>query len=192
MNRVAAFLFAQIFICTPSDPQRGGQHLSPRALRSFSCLKIQEGTNSNILVMWMRENIQLYDTFILFLCGAATTYKRKMHGYPGIMETIGDYLGLIRGKEIRMLKEFNELVSEYIVVIDYDKIKPKSDTFKYFKRCAGRCGKPGRYSKNGCIRIQGKKVIVSEDACHVCVNRCKQTPGDAVSVVKRVIVVVGA
>ena len=28
----------------------GGQHLSPRALRSFSCLKGQEGTNSNILV----------------------------------------------------------------------------------------------------------------------------------------------
>ena len=59
----------------------GGQHLSPKALRSFSCLKGQEGTNSNLLVMWMRENIQLYDTFILFLCGAATTYKRKMHDW---------------------------------------------------------------------------------------------------------------
>ena len=94
-------------------------------------------------------------------------------------------MGLIRGKEIRMLKEFNELVSEYIVVIDYDKIKPKSDTFKYFKRCAGRCG-------NGCILIQGKKVTVSEYTCPFCVNRCKQTPGDAVSVVKRVTVVVGA
>ena len=94
-------------------------------------------------------------------------------------------MGLIRGKEIRMLKEFNELVFEHIVVVDYDKIKPESDTFKHFKRFAGGCGKP-------CIRIQGKKVTVSEYACHVCVNRCKQTPGDAVSVVKRVTVVVGA
>ena len=64
------------------------------------------------------------------------------------------------------------------MVIDHDKIKPNSDTFKYFKRHAGGCG------KTGCIRIQGKKVIVSEYACPVCVNRCKQAPGDAVSVVK--------
>lgn len=65
-----------------------------------------------------------------------------------------------------------------IVVIDHDKIKPNSDTFKYFKRHAGGCG------KQGCIVIRGKKVIVSEWACAVCVNRCKQAPGDAVSVVK--------
>jgi hypothetical protein len=114
----------------------GGQHLSPKALRSFSCLRGQEEANSNLLIMWMRENIQLYDTFILFLCGAATiaitatprdggTCKRKhkfkrerslqiLDGVPGIMELIGDYIGLIRGKESRMLKEFNELVFEHI------------------------------------------------------------------------------
>ena len=32
--------------------------------------------------------------------------------------------------------------------------------------------------------MTGKKVFVSEFACGVCVNRCKQAPGDAVSVVK--------
>mmetsp|Transcript_48509 Transcript_48509/g.54039 ORF Transcript_48509/g.54039 Transcript_48509/m.54039 type:complete len:110 (+) Transcript_48509:2-331(+) len=91
--------------------------------------------------MWMRKNIQLHDTFILFLCGAATitmttsssskfsdgdirkyTRKRKIHrerslqildGHPGIMELIGEYVGLIRGKEFRMLEEFNELVIGY-------------------------------------------------------------------------------
>ena len=114
MNRVAAFLFAQIFICTPSDPQRGGQHLSPRALRSFSCLKGQEGTNSNLLVIWMRENIQLYDTFM------QERSLQILDGVPGIMEVIGDYMGLIQGKEIRMLKEFNELVFEHIDTHGWD------------------------------------------------------------------------
>jgi len=72
----------------------------------------------------------------------------------------------------------DEALAKRIVVIDHDKIKPNSDTFKYFKRHAGGCG------NTGCIRIAGKKVIVSEYACPVCVNRCKQAPGDAVSVVK--------
>mmetsp|Transcript_55059 Transcript_55059/g.59666 ORF Transcript_55059/g.59666 Transcript_55059/m.59666 type:complete len:123 (+) Transcript_55059:196-564(+) len=109
----------------------------------------KEEMNSNLLVLWMRENMQLHDTFILFLCGAATitittsssskfsdgdirkytrkrkihTRKRKIHrerslqildGHPGIMEVIGNYVGVIRGKELRMLQEFNELVIEYI------------------------------------------------------------------------------
>mmetsp|Transcript_11688 Transcript_11688/g.11398 ORF Transcript_11688/g.11398 Transcript_11688/m.11398 type:complete len:129 (-) Transcript_11688:9-395(-) len=97
--------------------------------------------NSNHLILWMRECIQLHDTFILFLCGAATitittsssskfsdgdirkyTRKRKIHperalqildGHPGIMEVIGEYVGVIRGKEFRMLQEFDELVIEY-------------------------------------------------------------------------------
>jgi ATP-binding cassette subfamily E protein 1 len=64
------------------------------------------------------------------------------------------------------------------VVIDPDKVKPNSEAFKYFKRHAKACG------KQDCISIVGKKVIVSEYACAVCVNRCKQAPGDAVSVVK--------
>ena len=98
----------------------------------------KEETNSNLLVIWMREYIQLHATFILFLFGVTTiiatstsssepsdgTHKReqKMHqerslqilvSQPGIMELIGDYVGLIQGKEFRMLQEFNELVIEY-------------------------------------------------------------------------------
>lgn len=65
-----------------------------------------------------------------------------------------------------------------IVVIDQDKCKPNSAAFAHLKRHAGQCGKE-------CIQIIAKKVIqVSENACSVCVNRCKQCPGDAVSVVK--------
>jgi len=69
-------------------------------------------------------------------------------------------------------------VEKRIVIIDQDKVKPNSEAFKYFKRHSGGCG------KTGCIVILGKKVIVAEFACPVCVNRCKQAPGDAVSVVK--------
>ena len=36
-----------------------------------------------------------------------------LDGHPGIMELIGDCVGLIRGNEFRMLQEFNELVIEY-------------------------------------------------------------------------------
>jgi len=117
----------------------GGQHLSSKAIREL--LMFTNNTNSNLLVLWMRECIQLHHTFILFLCGAATitmttsssskfsdgdirkyTRKRKIHperslqildGQPGIMELIGEYVGLIQGKEFRMIEEFNELVIEY-------------------------------------------------------------------------------
>ena len=118
----------------------GGQHLSAHAICLFGL-----ETNSNHLVVWMRENIQLHDTFILFLWGATTITtssssslsepsdggtrkckrQRKIHpepkrslqildGHPGIMELIGEYTGFIRGKEFRMLQEFNELDIEYI------------------------------------------------------------------------------
>jgi len=68
-------------------------------------------------------------------------------------------------------------IDRRIVVIDSDKTKPNSAAFAHLKRHAGGCGKE-------CIQIVRKTVIVSEEACSVCVNRCKQCPGDAVSVVK--------
>jgi len=64
-----------------------------------------------------------------------------------------------------------------IVVIDNDKCKPNSAAFAYLKRYAKGCGKE-------CIRVTKKLVIVSEAACATCVSRCKQCPGEAVSVVK--------
>ena len=122
----------------------GGQHISSQAMHRFATTGGEGETKSNLLVLWMRENIQLHDTFLQFLCGAKTIMitsssssslsepnddgtrqckrKRQIHqerslqildNHPGIMELIGDYVGLIRGKEIRMLKEFNELVIEY-------------------------------------------------------------------------------
>ena len=110
----------------------GGQHLNSVA-RSHLQIKGTEETNSNHLVIWMRETIQLDDTFILFMCGATSSElsgvntrqrkrKRKMNperslqildGHPGIMELIGNYAGFIRGKEFRMLQEFNTLVIQY-------------------------------------------------------------------------------
>lgn len=64
-----------------------------------------------------------------------------------------------------------------IVVIDPDKCKPNSAAFGYLKRYAKGCGKE-------CIRVSKKLVVVSEAACATCVSRCKQCPGDAISVVK--------
>jgi len=64
-----------------------------------------------------------------------------------------------------------------IVVIDLNKCKPNSEAFRYLKRHAGGCGK-------NCIIVEKKIAVVSETACSVCLNRCKQCPGDAISVVK--------
>uniref|UniRef100_A0A7S1BD08 ABC transporter domain-containing protein n=1 Tax=Corethron hystrix TaxID=216773 RepID=A0A7S1BD08_9STRA len=49
--------------------------------------------------------------------------------------------------------------------------------FAYLKRHARACGRD-------CIQVSKKLIVVSELACAVCVTRCKQCPGDAVSVVK--------
>jgi len=74
-------------------------------------------------------------------------------------------------------KPAGEEAQKRIVVIDPDKCKPNSAAFAYLKRYAKGCGKE-------CIRISKKVVVVSEAACATCVSRCKQCPGDAISVVK--------
>lgn len=86
--------------------------------------------------------------------------------------TLSMYLSII------MIMIIITIIFRSIVVIDPDKCKPNSAAFAHLKRHAGKCGKE-------CIQIIAKKVVqVSEQACSVCVNRCKQCPGDAVSVVK--------
>jgi len=81
-------------------------------------------------------------------------------------------------KDMYRKKSSGAFTEKRIVVIDMDKCKPNSAAFAHLRRHAGGCGKE-------CIQIVRKKqVIVSEEACSVCVNRCKQCPGDAVSVVK--------
>lgn len=64
-----------------------------------------------------------------------------------------------------------------LVVIDPDKCKPNSTAYAYLRKYAGKCGRE-------CIQVNKKSVHVTEMACSVCVTRCKQCPGDAVSVVK--------
>lgn len=64
-----------------------------------------------------------------------------------------------------------------IVVIDPAKCKPNSAAFAYLKRNSKNCTK-------GCIVVEKKTITVSEMACAACITRCKQSPGDAISVVK--------
>jgi len=80
-------------------------------------------------------------------------------------------------KEINRKKPAGDEFVKRIVVIDSDKCKPNSAAFAYLKRYAKSCGKE-------CIRVSKKEVVVSEAACPTCVSRCKQCPGEAVSVVK--------
>lgn len=94
---------------------------------------------------------------------------------------------MIRKGKSREIRNTNQSDNSYlshcflniyrIVVIDQNKCKPNSEAFRYLKRHAGGCGK-------SCIQVQKKIVVVAETACSVCLNRCKQCPGDAVSVVK--------
>jgi ATP-binding cassette, sub-family E, member 1 len=85
------------------------------------------------------------------------------------------------GRSLRLThRNKQEAATKRMVIINHDKVKaPNSEPFRYFKRVAGACGK-------SCIQISPhKKVVVSQDACAVCLNRCKQCPGErAVSVVK--------
>lgn len=74
-------------------------------------------------------------------------------------------------------------VAKRMVVIDKEKCKPESAAFAYLSKYAKSCGKE-------CIMVvmdaetQRPTIAVSEHACPACVNRCKQSPGQAVSVVK--------
>ena len=63
-----------------------------------------------------------------------------------------------------------------IIVINHEKCKPKTPTFDYLVAKSKVCGK-------NCIIKEGKRIIVSEQACMVCFNLAKRAPGDAVRVV---------
>lgn len=85
-------------------------------------------------------------------------------------------------------KEFNrkkatgsagEDIVKRIVVLDPVKCKPNSAAYNYLKRYAKTCSRGKE-----CIFVTKKTVHISEMACPSCVSRCKQCPGDAVSVVK--------
>ncbi|GMH71882.1 hypothetical protein TrLO_g12891 [Triparma laevis f. longispina] len=75
-------------------------------------------------------------------------------------------------------KATGDEVEKRIVIIDPDKCKPNSAAYAYLKRHAKTC------SKGHCIQVEKKTVVISELACATCVNRAKQCPGEAVSVVK--------
>jgi len=84
---------------------------------------------------------------------------------------------MARGNDMNRKKADVEATAKRIIVIDPDKCKPNSGAFSYLKRYAKSCRKD-------CIQVEKKRVIVSESACAMCVNRCKQCPGEAISVVK--------
>ena len=63
-----------------------------------------------------------------------------------------------------------------IIIINHDKCKPKTTTFDYLVAKSKVCGK-------NCITKEGKRIIVSEQACMVCFNLAKRAPGNAVKVV---------
>jgi len=80
-------------------------------------------------------------------------------------------------KDLNRKKPSGEEAAKRIVVIDPDKCRPNSAAYGFLQRYAKACGRD-------CIRVAKKQVTVLETACATCVSRCKQCPGDAVSVVK--------
>lgn len=72
----------------------------------------------------------------------------------------------------------SEQAEKRIVILDPEKCKPNSAAFAYLKRAAGQCG------LDYCMTVTKKTITVSERACATCVTRCKQAPGDAISVIK--------
>jgi len=72
-----------------------------------------------------------------------------------------------------------EQAEKRIIILDPDKCKPNSTAFSYLKRYSGTCP-----TGKECIIATKKTIRVVEQACPTCVTRCKQAPGDAISVVK--------
>ena len=72
----------------------------------------------------------------------------------------------------------NKIESEKkVIIIDHEKCKPKTPSYDYLVSKSRSCGKE-------CIVCINNKIIISEDACMVCFNIAKRTPGNAISVVK--------
>ena len=63
-----------------------------------------------------------------------------------------------------------------IIIINNEKCKPKTPSFDYLASKSRICG-------HGCIECVANTIIISENACGVCFNIAKRTPGDAVKVV---------
>ncbi len=63
-----------------------------------------------------------------------------------------------------------------IIIINKDKCKPKTPAFDYLVSKSKVCGK-------NCITINYPDINISEDACMICFNLAKRTPGNSVKVV---------
>ena len=64
-----------------------------------------------------------------------------------------------------------------IIVINNEKCKPKTPAFDYLVSKSRICG-------HNCIECKYDRIVISDDACMICFNIAKRTPGDAVKVVK--------
>jgi len=69
------------------------------------------------------------------------------------------------------LKKTND--GKRIIIINNEKCKPKTPAFDYLVAKSRICG-------HGCIERVANTIIISENACAVCFNIAKRTPGDAV------------
>jgi ATP-binding cassette subfamily E protein 1 len=69
-----------------------------------------------------------------------------------------------------------ESKAKKIAIIDHNKCKPNTPVFDYLRAKSKIC-------KHNCIYVEGKKIIISENACAICYNIAKRAPGDAVKVV---------
>tara|TARA_B110001452_G_scaffold98911_1_gene81896 strand:+ start:282 stop:2300 length:2019 start_codon:yes stop_codon:yes gene_type:complete len=78
-------------------------------------------------------------------------------------------------------KDDGGAVDRRMLVIDQLKCKPGMPAHDYLRRLAGRCA-VGRECVT--MDIKTKTINVVEDACMACLNKAKQCPGDAVTIVK--------
>ena len=85
-----------------------------------------------LLLKWAIDLHRARSSFLLFLSGALSRPKhacstrqnvsplRLLAGKSGIFETIGDYVGIVRGREARIIRQLTEMLSKLIAELQVD------------------------------------------------------------------------
>jgi len=99
--------------------------------RYFSAIEERQ-----VLLEWASEHHRTREAFLAFLTGshssshspsASRNLAKTLHGLPGVLETISDFAGVLKGREARIIRQLAEILPDLNVELDEEWEESDSD-----------------------------------------------------------------
>ena len=72
-----------------------------------------------MFLSWAQDELKIRNNFLFFLYGTSTSQHKQQHLFfngnkSGIMENIADYVGIVRGRDLRIIRQLASILSTLI------------------------------------------------------------------------------